>query len=215
VVYSEPLSPITSSQIKEKLMTTKIVAQCSIEKCNASSLAKTLCSRHYQQMQYQIRKVASNRPICSIKGCGRWKRYAQWCGMHFRRWQKTGNPLLGKQGAYGDTKETRFWSKVGITSNIDKCWEWQGKLRNDGYAEIAVQSITGQRGRYWLVHQYAWYITYGVKPTMLLHSCDNRKCVNPNHLREGNHKDNYNDMVARGRASIEWQLQQKRVNNSA
>ena len=34
---------------------------------------------------------------------------------------------------------------------------------------------------------------------ILLHSCDNRKCCNPNHLREGTHKDNSDDKFARGR----------------
>jgi hypothetical protein len=33
----------------------------------------------------------------------------------------------------------------------------------------------------------------------LLHSCDNRKCVNPNHLREGTQQDNVNDAISRGR----------------
>jgi len=34
---------------------------------------------------------------------------------------------------------------------------------------------------------------------MILHSCDNRKCCNPNHLRAGTGKDNYRDALERNR----------------
>lgn len=33
----------------------------------------------------------------------------------------------------------------------------------------------------------------------LLHSCDNRRCINPDHLRQGTYSDNQNDAYARGR----------------
>lgn len=38
-----------------------------------------------------------------------------------------------------------------------------------------------------------------------LHSCDNTRCVNPHHLREGTHSENRADAVARGRFSG-WSL---------
>jgi hypothetical protein len=34
---------------------------------------------------------------------------------------------------------------------------------------------------------------------VICHMCDNRKCVNQNHLFEGTHLDNANDKVAKGR----------------
>ena len=34
---------------------------------------------------------------------------------------------------------------------------------------------------------------------MILHSCDNKKCINPEHLRQGTHEDNMKDVVARRR----------------
>ena len=37
---------------------------------------------------------------------------------------------------------------------------------------------------------------------ILRHTCDNRMCINPNHLLEGSHKDNVADRVSRNRSAI-------------
>ena len=92
------------------------------------------------------------------------------------------------------TFEKRFWSKVKKTSY---CWLWTASVDGKGYGQIGA----GGRGTGNVrAHRASWYLKYGVWPSLnLLHECDNRRCVNPDHLKEGTQKQNLQDMVKRGR----------------
>lgn len=90
-----------------------------------------------------------------------------------------------------------FWSRVAITANDDKCWEWQAGKIYGGYG------IKAWPGGEQLAHRVSWIVNNGEIPDGLwvLHSCDNPSCVNPKHLFLGTPKDNTNDMKAKGRGS--------------
>ena len=51
------------------------------------------------------------------------------------------------------------------------------------------------------MHRAVFQILFGeLKSTeFVLHSCDNRKCINPEHLRKGSAADNSRDMLSRKR----------------
>mgnify|MGYP003435256035 FL=1 len=84
---------------------------------------------------------------------------------------------------------------MAITADDQRCWEWQGHL-DWGYGRMHY------KGKHYRAHRLAWFMTYGEMPTLsILHSCDNKKCVNPNHLREGTHKENMQDKVDRNRTA--------------
>jgi hypothetical protein len=53
----------------------------------------------------------------------------------------------------------------------------------------------------WYVHHLADYIARGSPKvgTVLLHSCDNPNCINPNHIIRGTHADNVADKVSKRR----------------
>lgn len=88
----------------------------------------------------------------------------------------------------------RFWEKVQKT---DTCWIWLGAIDNVGYGSIR---INGQTFR---SHRVSYELKYGSIPNndlCVLHRCDNRRCVNPDHLFLGTKKDNTFDMINKGRA---------------
>jgi len=76
------------------------------------------------------------------------------------------------------------------------CLEWTGGCYATGYGR------TWAYGKDWKTHRLALHLE-GIDVTghHVLHSCDNPRCCNPNHLRLGTHQENMRDMVSRGRQS--------------
>lgn len=85
----------------------------------------------------------------------------------------------------------RFWNKVDKTSD---CWNWIAALNKGGYGIFKACKNS-------LAHRVSWVLHFGEIPNQMkvLHKCDNRKCVNPDHLFLGTQIDNINDMVSKGR----------------
>lgn len=89
--------------------------------------------------------------------------------------------------------EQRFWKYVDKKSN-NECWNWIGACcRGYGLIRINRKNI--------LSHRFSWGIHFGRIPEGLcvLHECDNRRCVNPNHLFLGTNQDNVDDKVNKNR----------------
>lgn len=90
------------------------------------------------------------------------------------------------------SRDGQFWTKVYLT---DCCWLW-----------TRAQFVTGY-GAYWTngklvkAHRYAYEDAVGPIPEGrdLMHLCDVRLCVRPDHLRPATRRENQRDMVAKGR----------------
>ena len=79
------------------------------------------------------------------------------------------------------------------------CWLWMGAKTRGGYGHIRYK-VNGQ----WSMrraHRVAYELYKGELETgkVIMHKCDNPKCVNPDHLKQGTHHENSMDMVNKGR----------------
>ncbi len=90
----------------------------------------------------------------------------------------------------------RFWHMV---DRSDNCWLWTGATNSNGYGRFEIWR-RGKRCRH-LAHRLALALS-GVELTpgiLARHTCDNPRCVNPNHLLLGSQVDNMRDARERNR----------------
>jgi len=93
----------------------------------------------------------------------------------------------------------RFWPKVEKT---ETCWLWTGCFYSTGYGRFLLTF----KPKPILVkpHRFSWVLHNGpIRPldTFVLHTCDIRPCVNPDHLYLGDFQANMKDRHDRGRSA--------------
>lgn len=81
------------------------------------------------------------------------------------------------------------------------CWEWQAASHERGYGYFYTSKEYSDRKMDY-AHKVSLFLYKGIKTGKdqhVMHLCDNPKCVNPDHLKVGTHKDNMRDMTNKGR----------------
>ena len=83
---------------------------------------------------------------------------------------------------------------------MSDCINWSKSLGHNGYG------LTTRNNKTYRAHRLA-YCDYhnidhsDIKGMVVRHTCDNRKCINPEHLVIGTHQDNMDDMKKRNRSA--------------
>jgi hypothetical protein len=93
------------------------------------------------------------------------------------------------------TAKNRFYSKI-LLPNENGCMEWAGKPGVHGYANFL------WLGKSFRAHRFSFLLHNGYLPKDkdICHTCDNRKCVAPDHLWAGTKKENIHDMEDKKRS---------------
>lgn len=94
---------------------------------------------------------------------------------------------------YCESVIIRFWRYVRIAP--EGCWSWATTQNERGYGRLH----HGSGSVY--AHRVSWAIHRGPIPDglVVMHSCDNPPCCNPDHLRLGTNLDNMADAARKGR----------------
>lgn len=148
--------------------------------------------------------------VCEVEGCGRpvvslgnrkdsaGKPTTRYCDKHYAR--------LKAHGAVDDNTRThapieeRFWRYVDKRSESE-CWEWLGAIDGGKYGQL---KGSGKSASSYRAHRISYQIHHGDIPDgfVVMHTCDNRTCVNPLHLVLGTQQENVLDCKCKGRRVV-------------
>lgn len=80
------------------------------------------------------------------------------------------------------------------------CWNWTGNVNQYGYAMLGYKREDGTRSTTTATRlSYEAYVGPIPPGCYMCHTCDNPRCVNPAHLFPGTQKENFDDMMSKGR----------------
>lgn len=134
--------------------------------------------------------------LCSINGCGDKHAARGYCQHHYDLARRAKSPISGKRTARNGDHER--WIKNAAASDASDCILWPFGKNASGYGH------TRHNDRQTGPHRVVCELRHGAPPfpwAEAAHSCNNRACCNPNHLRWATSLSNHDDKRAAGTIS--------------
>lgn len=188
---------------------------CKVEGCERTDkISRGFCARHYENFRttgnpLSLREQRADLPPvkCAVDDCDRNSVARGWCNRHYENWRNTGDPIPARDKPLVVVIESIGWD---VTDG--GCWEWRGARNGHGYGLVSLHREGVKAAR---AHRVVYESRRGPIPrgAVLRHSCDNPPCVNPDHLKPGTHKQNMEDMAARGRSGVSYEARGGRCPN--
>lgn len=127
--------------------------------------------------------MAINNRTCMFDGCGRYSVALGYCGGHYQQQRQ------GKQLSPLRTEMTLSERIDKHTDRTGECWLWTAAKDNAGYGLVRIDNKTSTSQR---AHRVTYELAHGSIPDRMLldHTCHNRSCVRPDHLRPTSNKQN-------------------------
>lgn len=102
-----------------------------------------------------------------------------------------------------------------IVDPASHCWVWQGALSTDGTPRIHTLDYARQEKRTMSGPLAAWHIAHGEAPpiwALVFRGCQNRRCLNPAHLRLARDKAEIGQHIRRAGTRVGTSLESRREN---
>lgn len=119
--------------------------------------------------------------VCAIEGCDKPVFCRKWCGAHYARWRRHGDPLSG--GPEQTPGAAMSWIAEHLAHDGSACLTWPFSRAWTGYP-----NVIRFQGKNVPAHRVVCRMAHGPPPTEdhhAAHSCGRGKeaCVSPSHLR--------------------------------